>query len=52
MTGRGGGGCISPFHRIIQLQRDGQRKGGGGRTFPLDHGFHFDYRLNMNECLK
>ena len=28
MTGReGGGGCISPLHSIIQLQRDGEGRG-------------------------
>ena len=49
MTGRGGGLHIpvSLAHTIAK----GQREEGGGRTFPLDHGFHFDCCLNMNQCL-
>ena len=54
MTGIEGGGCISPLHSIIQLQRDGESKEELGEegAYPLDHGFRFDCCLCTNECLK
>ena len=51
MTGRGGGVAYPRFIGSYNCKETEVGR-GGGRTFPLDHGFHFDYRLNMNECLK
>ena len=50
MTGCGGGGGLHIPASLDHTIAKRRREEGGGRTFPLDHGFHFDYRLNMNEC--
>ena len=48
-----GGGAYLRFVGSYNCKETERREEGGGvRTFPLDHGFHFDCSLNMNECLK